>query len=128
MEQFKQLLLAFGMVLMAVSASAQNSVYIDQIGNNTSISVTQTGTDNTLGNNTTKSVFYGDSQSVTISQIGSYNTGVVNIQGVGITLNSQVTGDSNTVNVNCGATGGLCNNAAITASATTDMPLSGDST
>ena len=120
MEQLKKLLLAFGMVLVAFVANAQNSVYIDQVGNNSNIDVTQSGTDNTLGNNTTKSVFYGDSQGVTISQIGNSNNSVINIQGVGITLSSQVQGNNNTVNATCGQTGGLCNNAAITASAVGD--------
>jgi hypothetical protein len=121
MAQFKRLLLTFGIILLASVAHAQNSVYIDQIGNNSTIDVTQTGIDNVLGNNTNKAVFYGDSQGVTISQIGSYNTSVMNVQGNGTTLSSLVTGDSNQVNVSCGNTGPLCNQSAITASATGDQ-------
>jgi hypothetical protein len=121
MEQLKKLLLAFGLILVASVAQAQNSVYIDQIGNNSTIDVTQTGIDNVLGNTTNKAVFYGDSQTVTISQIGSYNTSVMNVQGNGTRLTSAVTGDSNQVNVSCGNTGPLCNSSTITATATGDQ-------
>mgnify|MGYP006295280085 CR=1 FL=1 len=109
--------------LFASVANAQNSVYIDQIGSNSTINVTQTGTDNQLGNTTNKTVLYGNNQAVTITQIGSYNTSAINAQGNNLTLTSNVTGDSNTVNVSCGATGGAgaaCNDAAITATATGD--------
>lgn len=121
MATVKRLLLAIGMMLFISAAVAQNSVYIDQIGNNSSIDVTQTGIDNVLGNNTNKAVFYGDSQGVTITQIGSYNSSVMNVQGNGTTLVSNVTGDSNQVNVSCGNTGPLCNQSSITATATGDQ-------
>lgn len=121
MAQFPKLLLALGIILFSSVAQAQNTVYIDQIGNNSSIDVTQTGIDNVLGNSTKKAVFYGDSQGVTITQIGSYNSSVIDVQGNGTTLSSLVTGDSNQVNVSCGTTGPLCNQSAITATATGDQ-------
>ena len=102
--------------LFASVANAQNSVYIDQIGSNSTINVTQTGTDNQLGNTTNKTVLYGNNQAVTITQIGSYNNSAINAQGNNLTLTSNVTGDSNTVNVSCGATGGAgaaCNDSEI---------------
>lgn len=121
MAQFTKLLLALGIILFSSVAQAQNSVYIDQIGNNSSIDVTQTGIDNVLGNNTKKAVFYGDSQGVTITQVGSYNSSIMDVQGNGTTVVSNVTGDSNQVNVSCGTTGPLCNQSAITATATGDQ-------
>jgi hypothetical protein len=120
MVTIRGLFLSIIMVFFGSVAMAQNSVYIDQIGNNSAIDVTQTGIDNVLGNNTNKAVFYGDNQGVTISQIGSFNTSVMNVQGSTTTLNATVTGDSNKVNVACGVTGSLCNQSAITAAATGD--------
>lgn len=126
MATVKGLWLAFVITLFASVAQAQNSVYIDQIGSNSTINVTQTGTDNQLGNTTNKTVLYGNNQLVTINQIGSYNIGTINAQGNALTLTSTVTGDSNTVNIACGATGGAgaaCNDANITANATGDTNL-----
>jgi hypothetical protein len=121
MAQFTRLLLTLGIMLFASVANAQNSVYIDQIGSNSTIDVTQTGTDNKLGDNTNKTILYGNTQLVTISQVGSYNTSAINAQGNNLTLTSNVTGDSNQVNVACGATGGAgaaCNDTTVTATAT----------
>jgi hypothetical protein len=121
MSQFKKLLLVFSMLFLASNAYGQNQVYIDQIGNGSQIDVTQTGDGNTLGTATVKTVLYGDTQQITISQIGAGNTSNINIQGVGAHLTSNVTGDSNTVDVSCGASGGAgaaCTDSIISASVT----------
>ena len=121
MATVKGLWLVIVIGLFASVANAQNSVYIDQIGSNSTINVTQTGTDNQLGNTTNKTVLYGNNQAVTITQIGSYNVASINAQGNNLNVTSNVTGDSNTVNVACGATGGAgaaCNDGAATATAT----------
>jgi hypothetical protein len=83
--------------------AAGNQVYIDQVGNNSNISVTQTGGDNALGDSTNVAIMHGNSQSITIAQIGAVNSMALNVQGAGTTVSSTVTGNSNTVNIDCGS-------------------------
>ena len=71
------------MVAMIFSASAfaaDNSIYIDQAGDNATISVTQDGTSNVVRGiqgvgtgNTTPAKIYGDGNQVSVSQVGSNN-------------------------------------------------------
>ena len=104
MKQFAKLLLALSLITTTpVFAQSQNTVYIDQIGDSSTIDVTQTGANNVVGTELSKSIFRGNSQIVTISQIGSNNNSVFNIQGGGANLTSNVTGSFNTVNASCGA-------------------------
>lgn len=106
MRILSQLLLVAAVTLTLGSAKAQNSVYIDQVGSNSTISVSQTGSENQAGNPTNGTILHGDSQTVSIQQIGSLNSAAVNIQGAGVTANISANGSSNNMTVNCGATGG----------------------
>jgi hypothetical protein len=74
------ILITAGMLLSGLSYAADNSIYIDQSGDNTSVSVTQDGAGNIVRgiqvqgggtSNTTPSKIYGDSNTVIIEQIGS---------------------------------------------------------
>jgi hypothetical protein len=104
MKQFFKLLLALSLMATApVFAQSQNTVYIDQIGSSSTIDVTQTGSNNVVGDEVNKTIFRGNSQLVMITQIGSNNNSVFNIQGNGAQLTSNVTGSFNTVNASCGA-------------------------
>jgi hypothetical protein len=120
MKQFFKLLLALSlMATTPVFAQSQNTVYIDQIGSNSAIDVTQTGSNNVMGDETTKAIFRGNSQLVMITQIGSNNNSVFNIQGNGAQLTSNVTGSFNTVNASCGAAPTTaCTDTVITANIT----------
>ena len=87
------LLLALG-ITNAVQAG-DNGAYIDQIGNQSTINVTQTGTSNllqglgaSLGNPLAK--MYGDSNTIAITQVGSGNN-------LSFGLDSSATGSTNTV-------------------------------
>lgn len=105
----------FSMFTATASMAQANLVYIDQIGNNSVIDVTQTGGNNTVGNTTTVTKLYGNNQTVTVSQIGSTNVAAINLQGNNPTLATGVTGSFNTVTVECG--GGIGTLAACTDSA-----------
>jgi hypothetical protein len=120
MKQFFKLLLALSlMATTPVFAQSQNTVYIDQIGSNSAIDVTQTGSNNVMGDETAKAIFRGNSQLVMITQIGSNNNSVFNIQGNGAQLTSNVTGSFNTVNASCGAAPTTaCTDTVITANIT----------
>ena len=75
----------FASVLIATTANviaADNSIYVDQSGSNSTISMTQDGYGNTIrgiqsqgGNdNTVAAKIYGNTNSVTVNQVGMNNT------------------------------------------------------
>jgi hypothetical protein len=109
---------------ISTSAWAQaNTVYIDQIGNNTVIDMTQTGSNNVIGTGSSNTKSYGNNQQITISQIGNNNVAALNIQGNNSTVLSTVTGSLNNLTIDCGAGQGnlnSCNDSNITANATGD--------
>jgi len=105
----------FSMFIATASMAQANLVYIDQIGNNSVIDVTQTGANNTVGTTAAVTKLYGNNQTVTVSQIGSNNVAAVNLQGNNPSLATGVTGSFNTVTVECG--GGIGTLAACTDSA-----------
>jgi len=120
MKKYKLWGLALLMMSSAVWA-ADNSIYIDQSGNDSEIDITQTGTGNVVRGiqgvgtgNTTPAKMYGPDQIVDIRQIGSDNT--LNLGytatkatglGYGIDLTYYVTGNngSATINVNNSGSG-----------------------
>ena len=124
MLRLKSLLMGPAMVFLAASGAfaAGNQVYIDQVGNNSNISVTQSGGDNMLGDSSTAAILHGNNQSITVAQIGAVNTTALNIQGAGTTVQSTVTGNTNTVNIDCGSgsvnKASACADSSITANIT----------
>lgn len=101
--------------------AADNSIYIDQSGNDSTIDVTQTGAGNVVRgiqgvgtSNTTPAKIYGNSNSIDVQQIGSsntlnlgVNTTVATGRAYGIDLTYYVTGNNGTatINSNNGGTG-----------------------
>ena len=79
----------------SVSTAADNSIYIDQSGDNATINITQDGAGNVVrgiqgigSSNTTPSTIYGDNNQITINQVGSGNTlslGIKTTTGNGMT-------------------------------------------
>jgi hypothetical protein len=99
--------------------AASNNVYVDQIGGGSTISLTQTGNSNAIGNPTDKAIFNGQNNIVTIDQIGNSNLMSINVQGDGVQVNSLVTGDSNTIEIACGVSGS-CTGSIINNTVTGD--------
>jgi hypothetical protein len=90
--------------LFSLTALASNEVYIEQVGDGSTITITQDGSDNKVG--TSLSPFYigGDSTTVIIDQVGSTNllTGVINGTATDVTVTT--IGSNNTQEMNCGST------------------------
>ena len=94
--------------------AADNSIYIDQSGDNSTIDITQTGAGNVVRGiqgvgtgNTTPAKIYGNSNAIDIRQIGStntlnlgVNTSVATGRAYGIDLTYYVTGNSATATIN----------------------------
>jgi len=102
--------------------AADNSIYIEQAGDNSTITMTQDGSGNRVkgillngsaGGTTDPAKLTGNAQTINIGQVGSNNTlalGINSTQGgsvtgysnIGVNLNYQVTGSNNTgyININ----------------------------
>jgi hypothetical protein len=97
---------------MVSSGAFANDVYVEQIGDNAIVSITQTGAGNLvngnvggLGNVDDAALILGDLNDVTISQIGAGNTIsmiVNNGAGTGATVVVSADGNSNTQTIGCG--------------------------
>ena len=107
------------LIMLQYANAASNSVYVDQIGSGSTISLTQTGNSNVIGNTADKAIFNGQNNTVTIDQIGNTNLMNVNVQGDGVTVNSLVTGDNNTISMQCGVSG-ICTGSTLNNTITGD--------
>ena len=122
-------LLAILVVSGMVSTGAwANDVYVEQIGDNAIVSITQTGAGNMvngnvggLGNVDDPALILGDLNDVTISQIGSGNIAslIINNPGTGTTVVMSADGSSNTQTIGCGtALSSTCNAGTISSQIT----------
>ena len=99
-------------LMTSASANAQtttNSIYIDQVGDGSTISLTQEGQNNTIGvSESTRFVLDGDSQTVTVKQDGNNNVikGSV-LDAASIVYDTTVTGDNNDITYDQGASGSI---------------------
>lgn len=104
-------------------ASTTNSIYIQQVGDSSTIAITQEGTGNEVGNRTTDTpmVLQGDGQNVAITMEGSSNKINGDIkQSDGSSTTVTLTGDSNEVNFDVG-------NSADTGGSTSSLTVAGSS-
>ena len=103
-------------LMTSASANAQttpttNSIYIDQVGDGSTISLTQEGESNTIGVSEAaddRFVLAGNEQTVTVKQDGNSNIikGSVE-QANGVVYNTTVTGDNNTLEYDQGKLGSI---------------------
>jgi len=112
MNNYLKLMVA--MIFSASAFAADNSIYIDQSGDNSTIDITQTGAGNVVrgiqgvgSSNTTPSKIYGNNNIVDIRQIGATNTLSLGVnastatgRAYGIDLTYYVTGNSGTAVIN----------------------------
>ena len=116
------ILIASGMVS---SGAFANDVYMEQVGDNTTVSITQSGAGNVVngnvgdtGNTDDAAIIRGDLNNVTISQIGASNTLslIINNEtsGIGSTVVVSADGSSNNQTIGCGtALSSDCNASVI---------------
>jgi hypothetical protein len=121
----RKVLTSLMMAGMLSSGAWANDVYVEQIGDNSSVSITQTGAGNMvngnlagLGNSDDPALIRGDLNDVTINQLGSGNilSLILNNEnnGTGATVVLSADGSSNTQNISCGtALSSSCNASII---------------
>jgi len=103
--KFKKIIATILIGFSAYGWAADNSIYIDQSGDNATIAMTQDGASNAVrgvnaASNSIASKLYGDGLSVTIQQIGSGNTLNLGAQtgtsgGVASSISYVATGNTN---------------------------------
>jgi hypothetical protein len=107
-------------LLFSISVyAADNSIYVDQSGDNSTIDITQTGAGNVIRGiqgvgtgNTTPAKIYGNNSAIDIQQIGSTNTLNLGLnvstatgRAYGIDLTYYVTGNNGTATINSNNSG-----------------------
>tara|TARA_Y100000389_G_scaffold161266_1_gene163659 strand:+ start:3490 stop:4236 length:747 start_codon:yes stop_codon:yes gene_type:complete len=114
-------LTALVLLIFSVAPALANDIYIEQVGDTLDLDIVQDGTNNVIGTSTTDVNLDGDSMTFAITQTGSLNTIVADIQGDTYTGTWVFTGDSNTVDLSCDSTSGTnCENITLNITATGD--------
>jgi len=121
----KKSLVFFIMSLMtsslAYAQSTTNSIFIDQVGNGSTITITQKGQNNRIGSEQERVVIEGNNQNITSTQEGNGNLIQGSItQADNLDITSTVTGDNNTVTYDMG-------DAASVSGSTKTLAVTGDS-
>lgn len=115
-----RIVLVLFLVILGSNAYA-NEIYIDQIGDNLDLDITQDGQDNKIGTSTTDAGLYGDDMTFAITQTGNFNEIVATIRGTDYTGTWNFTGDSNTVDLLCSSTtAGNCDTVTLNITNTGD--------
>ena len=92
----------------AYGQSTTNSIYIDQVGETSEITLTQEGQGNKIGTEDNRFVLEGDGQTVTVKQDGNNNTMTGSVEDAeGIDYNTTVTGDNNEITYDQGGSGSV---------------------
>lgn len=91
------------LVALFVSGSAvANEIYIEQVGSNSTLTITQDGVSNKIGTPLDPVFIGGGSNTLTIDQIGSGNELVMTVNGASTTVSVSVLGSNNVSNITCG--------------------------
>jgi hypothetical protein len=102
----KQLSVLLTATVMLSSGVLANEVYVEQVGDSSTITITQDGTGNKIGDSGVGNEAFigGGSNTVTIDQIGSNNTLAMVVNGAAAGVIVDVTGSGNESTINCGTT------------------------
>lgn len=92
------------LTLSSVMAWAANEVYIEQSGDDSNITITQDGSNNTIGTELNPMFIGGGTNTVTIDQIGTSNTLDMVVNGAGTSVVVSALGDNNSQTIHCGST------------------------
>ena len=121
-------LLSF-LIMFQYANAASNNIYVDQIGSGSTVSLTQMGNGNAIGSTVKAATINGDNNTITIEQIGNTNTMSLDVGGTGATVITNISGNSNVIDISCGSGTGTCSTSTITNTITGDSnTLTQDST
>ena len=106
---------------VAMAQSTTNSIFIEQVGDGSTISITQKGQSNKVGTEQNRVVLEGNNQTITATQEGNNNSiqGAI-VQADNVDMDVTITGDNNTLTYDQG-------DAASVAGSTQTLAVTGDS-
>jgi hypothetical protein len=100
---FKQLgIISMMAALFFTAPTIANDIYIEQIGDGATVTLTQDGSSNRIGSEGTPSLFKGDANVVTVDQVGSANELDILVNGTAVTATVTTTGSYNIQSITCG--------------------------
>lgn len=97
--------IVFIMAVLGLTNIYANDVYIDQIGDSSTINITQDGTGNIIGTSLVPVFIGGGSNIVNISQVGVGNELAMVVNGAAAEVLVDTTGSNNIQTISCGTTG-----------------------
>ena len=100
----KRTILIVAMMMASLGAWAANEVYIEQVGDGSTITITQDGTNNTIGTALDPAYIGGGSNTVTIDQIGASNQLTMVVNGASTDVTVTTNGSNNVQEITCGTT------------------------
>ena len=105
----------------ALAQSTTNSIYIEQVGDSSTINIAQKGQGNQIGTEANRVVLEGNNQNINVRQEGNNNSiqGKI-VQADNVDMDVTVTGDSNSITYDQG-------DAASVAGSTKTLTVTGDS-
>lgn len=117
----KSKVIAFVMAILGVCNVYANDVYIEQVGSSSTVTITQEGTGNEVGNSTTDVYIGSGSNVVDVTQTGDNNTLAMVVNGSSADVTVTTIGSGNEQVINCGTTSSAgCSGSTITQTVTGD--------
>jgi len=116
----------FSWILLFVSISSSalgNEIYIEQVGDNLDLDITQDGQNNQFGDSTTAIDLTGDDITFAITQTGDDNDIAAVINGNTYTGTWTFTGNTNTVDLVCDSNGTNCETVKLDITTTGDTNI-----
>ena len=99
----KKKLYAFLVMAVFMGSTMANDIYIEQIGDTSTINITQDGTGNTIGDSAIPAFIGGGSNTVAIDQVGIGNTLSLLVNGASAATTVNTLGNNNTQSITCGS-------------------------
>lgn len=117
----KSKVIAFIMALLGICHAYANDVYIEQVGSSSTITITQEGSGNEVGNSTTNVYIGSGSNVVTVDQVGDNNSLAMVVNGSSADVAVNTTGSGNQQTIDCGTRNSAgCSASTITQTVTGD--------
>lgn len=105
----------FALVFVFSNFAIANEIYIEQVGDSSTITATQEGTGNKIGDSSVPVYIGSGSNTVSIEQIGANNELAMVVNGSSTNVTSSVTGSGNLQEIQCGTTSSAgCSGSTIT--------------
>ncbi len=107
--------------MLVSSVAYSNEVYMEQVGDNSVVTITQDGASNIVGTALAPAFIGGGSNTLTVDQIGAGHELAMTVNGAATTVAVLVTGSNNMSNITCGTTmSASCSGSSIQQTITGD--------